>query len=304
MACLLPATLLAFVAAAQPPAAPPRGPILAAEIERLIDVALVKGTADDATWQSVRDIYQQDALPTASLVGETAAEDFVVLASAREQPIDFMQTVLTALERAPEQSASLRRSTLYLRARLRQRQREGDVGHAVTAPELRDRIKRLVADDQAVRQREGFDPSKMAEVDAKTAPELRDIITRYGVPDPAMVGWDAVNDFVILVQHQAPEVRALVLPKLKVLVDRGDADPADYAMMFDRAQNDTGKPQRYGMNFTCSGQHLAPAPIEDPERVEDRRAEVGLLPMRLYAKLLMANMPQDFCEKLAPASPK
>jgi len=32
-----------------------------------------------------------------------------------------------------------------------------------------------------------------------------------------------------------------------------------------------------------------------------RRAELGLLPMRLYARLLRQSMPPDFCKKVTAA---
>jgi len=93
-----------------------------------------------------------------------------------------------------------------------------------------------------------------------------------------------------------------VLPKLRENVDRGEADPGDFAMMFDRAQVDDGKMQRYGANFACQPDGtLGPSPIDDAEHVDVRRAELGLLPMRLYARLLRQSMPPDFCKKVATA---
>jgi hypothetical protein len=54
-----------------------------------------------------------------------------------------------------------------------------------------------------------------------------------------------------MIQHQSPEFRRKVLPKLKANVDAGQADPGSYAMVFDRSQTDTGKKQMYGENLTC-----------------------------------------------------
>lgn len=54
------------------------------------------------------------------------------------------------------------------------------------------------------------------------------------------------------------------------------------------------------MNFVCTPEgRLAPSPVEDAPHLDQRRAEMGLLPMRLYSKLVMENSPQDFCEKIA-----
>jgi hypothetical protein len=44
-----------------------------------------------------------------------------------------------------------------------------------------------------------------------------------------------------------------------------------------------GQPQLYGTQFTAAGGgELAPHPIEDPERLDERRAEVGLEPFAAY----------------------
>jgi hypothetical protein len=32
-------------------------------------------------------------------------------------------------------------------------------------------------------------------------------------------------------------------------------------------------------------------------KLDARRAEIGLLPMRLYTKLLVRSMPKDFCKR-------
>jgi Family of unknown function (DUF6624) len=135
---------------------------------------------------------------------------------------------------------------------------------------------------------------------------VRAIFKASGVPTRSSVGPEAARQFVVMVQHQPPDLRRAVLPKLREHVDRGEADPADYAMMFDRAQVDDGKPQRYGANFTCQADGtLGPSPIEDAEHLDVRRAEIGLLPMRLYTRLLRQWMPPDFCKKVTapPTTP-
>ena len=43
-----------------------------------------------------------------------------------------------------------------------------------------------------------------------------------------------------------------------------------------------GKPQVYGTQFKIKGQELIPAPIEDEQNVDRRRAEVGLPSLAEY----------------------
>lgn len=273
-------------------------PSLASAIERLIERAFAddegEGVADE-----VRRIFAAHGVPTVPMVGAEAAEDYIVLV-AHDQRVDFMRTVLAAVDRqAPDMVPATARS--FLRARIRQKELEQSVREPYTNPELRDRLQRLIAEDQAVR-REPFDPAKMAAVDRRTGAAVEEIIDRYGVPPPSAVGPQAIKDLVVMVQHQSADLRRRVLPLLKERVDRGEADPGDYAMMFDRSQTDAGRPQRYGMNFVCTpGQReLAPAPIEDADGVDRRRAEIGLLPMRLYAKLVRQSAPPGLCDATAP----
>ena len=160
-------------------------------------------------------------------------------------------------------------------------------------PDLAREIERLVQTDQAVRQRGGFDLQKMIEADRRLAGPVREIFDRYGVPTFAMVGPQAASDFVVMVQHQPAEFRARVLPRLKIAVDAGQADPAMYAMVYDRSQRDLGKDQLYGENLECQlGGSLHETPILDEAHVNERRAELGLLRVELYTKLVLENSPQ------------
>ena len=110
-----------------------------------------------------------------------------------------------------------------------------------------------------------------------------------------MVGVQAAKDFIVMVQHQPPEFRAAVLPKLKAYVDAGQADPASFAMVYDRTQRDQGKNQRYGQQLECAtGNTLAVAPIDDAKNVNVRRAELGLIRLELYERLVRQTSP-DLC---------
>jgi hypothetical protein len=110
-----------------------------------------------------------------------------------------------------------------------------------------------------------------------------------------MVGVQAAKGFVVMVQHQPAEFRQAVLPKLKANVDAGQADPADYAMVYDRTQRDQGKNQLYGEQLECAtGKTLDEAQIDDGATVNKRRAELGLIRVELYARLVRLHSP-DMC---------
>src|SRR6266481_1699365 len=108
-----------------------------------------------------------------------------------------------------------------------------------------------------------------------------------------MVGVQAAASFVTMVQHQSPEFRRQVLPKLKANVEAGQADPGYYTMVYDRSSRDAGRNQLYGQNLECDGEDKAlhETPIEDEEHVDIRRAQVGLMRVELYARTVIELSP-------------
>ncbi len=271
---------------------------LASRIHHLVDVAFANDEGAGSAAE-VRGIFAEHGLPTIALVGADAAEEFVVL-SAHEQPLEFTDEVLAAAER--DADAVPPHVIQFLRARIKQKRVEIALRPPFPNAALAARLQTLYVADQEVRSADRFDAAKMMETDARTGRDVRAIFQEVGVPTRSTVGPEAARQFVIMVQHQPPELRRAVLPNLRENVDRGEADPGDFTMMFDRAQVDDGKMQRYGANFACQPDGtLGPSPIDDAEHVDVRRAELGLLPMRLYARLLRQSMPPDFCKKVTTA---
>ena len=274
-----------------------KDPALAAAIERLVETFLTSD--DDATEASVlsdaRVIFEREGVPGVSKVGDAAAYGFVFI-NVVGQPPDFRGRFFSKLGEAairrelPEDAVTFAESHRH----------EIDVvqsyaTHTPSDPELREHIERLFKDDQAVREKEGFSLKKMEEADRRTAGPLKAIFDRYGVPTYDMVGVQAAKDFVVMVQHQSPEFRLVVLPKLKVNVDAGQGEPGTYAMVYDRTQRDQGKNQLYGQQLECAtGQALELAPIDDEKDVNARRARLGLIRVELYARLVRLNSP-DVC---------
>ena len=105
--------------------------------------------------------------------------------------------------------------------------------------------------------------------------------------------------FVAMVQHQSPALRQRVLPKLKANVEAGQADPGDYAMVYDRSAGDAGRKQLYGQNLVCTGESPTwrPAPIEDEGAVDIRRARIGLMRLALYVRMAV-----EFSPAMCPAA--
>jgi hypothetical protein len=63
--------------------------------------------------------------------------------------------------------------------------------------------------------------------------------------------------------------------------------PSNIALLEDRIATQNGRPQRYGSQFhTEPDGSVVPCPIEDPERLDERRASVGLGPFAEYRDLV------------------
>ena len=74
---------------------------------------------------------------------------------------------------------------------------------------------------------------------------------------------------------------------MEPLVAAGQAQPSDFAYLTDRVRTGRGEPQRYGTQFaTGLDGVMRPAELEDPARVDQLRASVGLPPLAEYAEQL------------------
>ncbi|HKV81190.1 MAG TPA: DUF6624 domain-containing protein [Candidatus Sulfotelmatobacter sp.] len=276
-------------------------PSLARSIEEWFHSSIA---SEDATIEitKAKQLYGEHGLPTIEQVGDLPAYEFVVLLVSSKLPIAFRSEVLSKVKEAADHHKLPADAATFYEARLRldelKRQAES---HALSNPTLRDEIERMYKADQAVRQEKGFDVSKMSATDKQHSSALQAILDKYGVPTYSMVGPKAAAEFIAMIQHQPPAFRQRVLPKLKENVKMGEADPESYAMVYDRSQRDLKKNQLYGEQLECdAGQQMHEAPIEDEAHVDERRAELGLIRVELYARIAKELMPQ-FCP---PANPE
>lgn len=289
--------LVAPSAKAQSDVTKPADAALADHIKQLLHTVFTsEDESDRAEETEIKALFAKHGLPTVQDVGDEAAYDFVVLLAKGPLMPEFQAQVLPRIQSAAAHHELPPDAGVFYEARTRlDKAKEVARPRAPENPDLRDQIERLVKTDQEVRQQNGFDAVKMAETDAHNAPSLQEILNKYGVPTYAMVGPQAAGDFVLMIQHQPPKFREQVLPKLKALVEAGEADPESYALVYDLSQRDLGKKQLYGERLECAaGETMHEAPIEDESRVNQRRAELGLIRVELYARLAAEMMPQ-FC---------
>jgi hypothetical protein len=122
----------------------------------------------------------------------------------------------------------------------------------------------------------------MEDVHRRNGEDLLAIVLEHGWPGRALVGEDGMHAAWLVLQHAivAPDVQRGCLPLLREAVAHGDATAAQVAYLEDRIAFFERRQQRYGTQFDWDERgFMNPWPIEDPEGVDARRAEVGLPPL-------------------------
>jgi hypothetical protein len=130
--------------------------------------------------------------------------------------------------------------------------------------------------------------SRMATVDSENTAWLRKKILAEGFPTPEQVGREGVNAAFLLVQHADAdlEFQERVLPMIEAAYRRGTVDGQNLGLLTDRVLKAHGHKQRYGTQTTMKAGQIVIDPIEDSANVDDRRAMLGLPPLKDYKRLL------------------
>jgi hypothetical protein len=192
---------------------------------------------------------------------------------------------MEAQAQAPDTSASARADTA-----------------AIEHPELRRELVAMARTDQKVRKTlianmgadgvpDSSDLARMQEIDATNTERLKAIVDQHGWPTPAQVGREGADAAVLLLLH-APDLdfKRRMLPAAKAEFEAGRLAGEKYALLVDKVRVASGEPQVYGTQMkpvsTWTDGEPVPNPIEDRATLDERRAEVGLPPLKTYLKLV------------------
>lgn len=120
---------------------------------------------------------------------------------------------------------------------------------------------------------------------------LGEVLSAGGWPGRTLVGEDGAAAAWLLAQHadRDPVRQRAFLDALRGAVDQGEASPAHLAYLEDRVRVNAGRPQLYGTQFTVADGEFGPCPIEDPQRLDERRAQAGLEPFADYEARMRAR---------------
>lgn len=146
-------------------------------------------------------------------------------------------------------------------------------------------LARRVRLDQAVRRDPGR-RGEMARVDAENRSWLTGLVREVGWIDAGRFGPKAANGAFLLVQHSGDRpLMAAALPEIEKDVRAGRIDAQPYALLYDRLHFMRGGKQRYGTQVVVreDGSQVVER-LEDPDKVDERRREIGLGPLADYLR--------------------
>ena len=163
-----------------------------------------------------------------------------------------------------------------------------------TNEKLRKELLQMEKKDQDIRNKEiakKYQDIKLArkenEIDLKNTKRLKEIIAKYGFPYSELVGKDGTGAAFIIIQHSADHAfQEEMLPYIEKAAKRGDIPPDNYALLVDRTRTHKGLLQLYGTQASFKDGKLIVDPIEDEEKVDERRKALGLPPLEEYLKML------------------
>lgn len=183
-------------------------------------------------------------------------------------------------------------------------------GEAVSNAELQMELIKMYVDDQASRgnimqdiiAKYNIDTTEVARdielgVDERNRNRLKEIFEEYGFPTRALVGESAMWGIFLMIQHSNgdKEWQKSQLVNIEKAVRKGDLDGQSYAYLYDRIKINGGEKQLYGSqlsNIDPVNNTVELADTEDPERLDRRRMEMGMMPIKMYKNLIL-NSPAD-----------
>ena len=140
----------------------------------------------------------------------------------------------------------------------------------------------MLAADQADRSSSGA--TGVGGDQARTE-RLREIVAEHGWPTQTLVGDDGATAAWAIAQHSDldPEFQREMLRLMGATAAIGEADRGELAYPTDRVAANAGQPQTYGTQMGCGADGKPQlAPLAEPDRVDQLRAEAGLPTLAEY----------------------
>lgn len=159
-----------------------------------------------------------------------------------------------------------------------------------TLRSIRTELEQIREADQAVRRNLNYldfaQVEKMRTVDAVNRKRLKEIISLIGWPSKELVGENASSGAFLVAQHAHEDLDFMkeVFSHIEADYRKQKVSPSQYALMYDRIKMLEGKPQRFGTQFNKNSSGCRAWKMEEPEKVDEYRAQMGLDTLAVYAK--------------------
>jgi hypothetical protein len=112
---------------------------------------------------------------------------------------------------------------------------------------------------------------------------IKEVFRQQGFPGWDKVGKEGAHSFWLLVQHcdSDPKFQEIVLKAMEKQARGNNADKGEYAYLVDRVRVNGGQKQVYGTQMEVKDmlEGYSPKPLENPQQVNKRRQEMGLIPL-------------------------
>ena len=119
---------------------------------------------------------------------------------------------------------------------------------------------------------------KIEENDSKILTFVKKVLDTRGWLGSDIIGVLGNKTLFLAIQHSDLATQEKYLPMIKEAVQKGNANPSNFAYLVDRVAIRQGKKQIYGSQYDrdqVTGEYYI-LPLEDPDNVDIRRKEVGL----------------------------
>lgn len=169
-----------------------------------------------------------------------------------------------------------------------------------------EKIVQMAEVDQRVRLENPIDWKKVNKIDEENRLRIKNLVKTYGLIDIKRFGKKASYSAWLLIQH-FPQNDLPFMKKYLSLMEKSlsSVDIKNYAYLLDRVNSYQGRPQVYGTQLIMEkgNDYWEFEPISKITKVDARRKDIGLEPLRKYAKKLektykqKVNLPRNYREK-------
>lgn len=168
-----------------------------------------------------------------------------------------------------------------------------------TAEKQRELLLEVVNKDQAKRS----DQEKLHKLYEKNTIRLCEIIKTSGWPTTALVERSGVfAAFQILKNSGLFELQRDLLPVIVAAIKKDPFQKPEFAGLYDRLRVSGGMKQLFGTQAVSAGGFLILYPIEDEAKLNERRAEYGLVEMDLHIRDLERTFSKPLIKARQPPS--